>query len=64
MYNERMGKKRISPLKQLIRSRLGATSIEYAMIAVFVSILAIAGFTAVANNMSSNYYSLFDAIPR
>lgn len=49
---------------RFMRCRRGATMIEYALIAALVSILAIAGFQAVASSLSANYFALIGSIPR
>lgn len=46
-------KRRAGPLARFFADESGATAIEYALIAVFVSISIVAGATAVGGQLSS-----------
>jgi Flp pilus assembly pilin Flp len=50
--------------RRILSDQSGATAIEYALIAVSMSIVAIAAYALVVNSVENNYYSLIATIPR
>jgi pilus assembly protein Flp/PilA len=47
-----------SALSRFVRDRRGATAIEYALIAVFLSILIVAGVTSIGSTLNGFFQSL------
>lgn len=49
-------------LKRLWRNETGATAIEYGLIAALVAVAAIAGLTAVGNNLTTMFGTVSTAL--
>jgi len=50
-------------LTKILRSRRGATSIEYALVAVLIAIAAIFAFQNLGNKLGTTYNNVGSALP-
>jgi pilus assembly protein Flp/PilA len=50
-------------LKNFIRQDGGVTAIEYALIAVFIAIIAVAAVTAIGTRLNTAYTNVQNALP-